>query len=118
MNDPRDFISLTSFGSVGSILLALGLLGCLLHRDRSRVLAAVVVALTGGLLILDAAQLLHANRPAVGVSLAVIAGGMAVVLLLRPAEPSAALSSSRENKSAPDSANLPESENRPAKTGL
>ncbi len=81
--DPRDFLSLTGFGTVGSLLLGLGLLGCLLHRDSSRVLASAVVGLTGGLLILDGAQLFHGYRPEVFVSLAVLAMGTAVACFLR-----------------------------------
>jgi hypothetical protein len=81
--DPRDFISLTSFGTVGSILLGLGLLGCLLHREASRVLASAVVGLTGGLLILDGAQLFHGVTPAALVSLAVLGCGTSVALFLQ-----------------------------------
>jgi hypothetical protein len=81
--DPRDFISLTSFGTVGSILLGLGLLGCLLHRDSSRVLASAVVGMTGGLLILDGAQIFNGSPPAVLVSVAVLASGTAVAFFLQ-----------------------------------
>ena len=84
--DPRDFLSLTGFGSLGSVLLGLGILGCLLHRNSSRLIASAFVALTGSLLLLDGAQLFHAVRPAVPVSLAVLIAGTAVFFFLRTGE--------------------------------
>ena len=84
MNDPRDFLAWTGFGTVGSLLLALGLLGCLLHRSRLRRLASAAVSLTGSLLLLDGAQLFHGTQPAVAVSTAVAVSGLAVTLFLWP----------------------------------
>lgn len=87
LNDPRDFISLTEFGTVGSILLCIGLLGCLLHRDSSRLLASTIVALTGGLLILDGAQIFDGATPSFAVSLAIVLSGTGVAFFLRFARP-------------------------------
>jgi len=84
MNDPRDFLAWTGFGTVGSLLLALGLLGCVLHSQPLRRLAAAAIALTGSLLLLDGAQLLHGLRPAPAVSVAVAVSGLAVLLLFWP----------------------------------
>ncbi|MDA0587458.1 MAG: hypothetical protein O3C17_05565 [Planctomycetota bacterium] len=112
--DQRDFISLTGFGTVGSILLGLGLLGCLLHRDTSRLRASAVVGLTGGLLILDGAQLFHGHRPEVVVSLAVLASGTAVVVFLRSERDSVA----DPVKPPPAATELPENQNNAAKTSL
>ena len=109
--DPRDFISLTSFGTVGSILLGLGVLGCLLHRDSSRVLASAGVGLTGGWLILDGAQLFHGVSPAVMVSLAVLASETAIACFLRPWRKSVMDSASPP----PNAAKLPENQDNAAK---
>jgi hypothetical protein len=99
LNDPRDFISLTGFDTVGSILLSIGLLGCLLHRDSSRLLASTIVALTGGLLILDGAQIFNGAAPSFAVSLAVIFSGTAVAVSLRARR----LSQPEADNSLPDS---------------
>jgi len=84
MNDPRDFLAWTGFGTVGSLLLALGLLGCLLHQKPLRRLGSAVVSLTGGLLLLDGAQLFHGAQPAVTVSTAAAVSGLTVALFLWP----------------------------------
>ena len=85
--DPRDFLALTGYGTVGSLLIALGLLGCLLHRQSARMVASAVVALTGVALLLAGAQQFHGDAPSVPVSLAVIASGTAVAFFLRSTRP-------------------------------
>lgn len=68
---------------MGGLLLSLGLLGCLLHRDPARVLGSSLVALSGAALLLNAACLFHGESPSISSSLAVLACGTAVFLSLR-----------------------------------
>ena len=118
--DPRDFLALTGYGTVGSLLVALGLLGCLLHRQSTRMMASAMVALTGVAVLLVGAQQFHGDSAAVSNSLAVVACGTAITFFLRSSRLAAESltdesRSDATDSSTPDSIKSGETASQPAK---
>ena len=107
--DPRDFLALTGYGTVGSLLVALGLLGCLLHRQSIRMMASAMVALTGVAVLLAGAQQFHGDSAAVPSSLAVLACGTVIAFFLRSSR-LAAESLTDESRSGATDSSTPDSE--------
>ncbi len=83
MNDVHNYLALVRFGFVGVALTGLGLIGCLVHRDRIRLAVSFAVALTGCLLVFGAAARFHLSKPQPIVSAVVVGMGTAGVLLAR-----------------------------------
>lgn len=81
MNDPRDFLALARFGNLGILLLAVGLLGVLIHRQPLRQAMASGVCLLGLLLVSEGASLLHGEPQSFRESIAAIFIGTAIVIL-------------------------------------
>ncbi|MBC8289076.1 MAG: hypothetical protein H8E37_02065 [Planctomycetes bacterium] len=113
--DPRDFLALTGYGTVGSLLLALGLLGCLLHRQSVRLLVSALVALVGVALLFVGSQQFHGDSPTVQASLALVVCGTAVAIFIRSRQMKAPTLPAASDSSSMDSAKSAESGAQPAK---
>jgi|GEM_PF-2991614 len=81
VNDVHNYLALVRFGFVGIALTGLGLIGCLVHRERMRLAVSFAVALTGCLLFFGAAARFHLSKPQPIVSAVVVAIGATGVLL-------------------------------------
>ena len=55
----QDFLSFGSLGVLGVILVGIGVLGCLFHRQPFRLAACAGVSFAGSLLLLDGAAKMH-----------------------------------------------------------
>jgi ascorbate-specific PTS system EIIC-type component UlaA len=81
MNDPRDFLALARFGNLGILLIAVGLLGVLIHRQPLRQAMASGVCVLGVLLVSEGASLLHGEPQSFRESIAAVFIGLAIVIL-------------------------------------
>ena len=59
MHDPRDFLAFTQFGILGTLLLGIGLLGVLIHRNPVRLALSTGVGLLGILFLSEGGTLFH-----------------------------------------------------------
>jgi hypothetical protein len=55
----QDFLSFSSLGILGVILVGIGIIGCVLHRRANRLAGSAGVALIGAMLLLDGSAKLH-----------------------------------------------------------
>lgn len=101
MNDVHNYLALVRFGFVGIVLTGLGLIGCLVHRQRMRLAVSFGVALTGCLLVFDAASRFHHARPMPLVSAVVVGIIVVAVLLARRQHASNAPPNAQGSPSAP-----------------
>ena len=83
VDDVHNYQALVRFGFVGIALTGLGLIGCLVHRQRMRLAVSFAVALTGCLLVFDAAARFHLSQPQLIVSAVIVGIGAAGICLAR-----------------------------------
>ena len=81
MNDPRDFLALARFGNLGILLLGIGLLGVLIHRQPMRQAIAVGICLLGLLFVSEGTALLHGAPLPVRNSISVVVIGLSIAVL-------------------------------------
>tara|TARA_R110002072_G_scaffold303099_1_gene493552 strand:+ start:307497 stop:307790 length:294 start_codon:yes stop_codon:yes gene_type:complete len=80
MHDPRDFLAFTQFGILGTLLLGIGLLGVLIHRNPVRLALSTGVGLLGILFLSEGGTLFHGATISVrGSVIAAVAIGMVCV---------------------------------------